>query len=71
MASKSQLENAIEQIQEKAPDVERDFTQVALPNGDTVSTLERVCKEVCGSTLRLIHALTIVSGTGAGDVHTD
>ena len=49
MASKSQLENAIEQIQEKAPDVERDFTQVALPNGETVSTLERVCKEVCGS----------------------
>ncbi|VDC05708.1 unnamed protein product [Peniophora sp. CBMAI 1063] len=46
MASKSQLENAIEQIQEKAPDTERDFTQVTLPNGETVSTVERVCKEV-------------------------
>lgn len=49
MASKSQLENAIEQIQEKAPDAERDFTHFALPSGETVSTVERVCKEVRGS----------------------
>ena len=43
----SQLEKAIGQIQSKNPIPEIDFTQLQLENGYTISTQERVVKEVC------------------------
>jgi hypothetical protein len=46
MASKSQLERAIKEIQGRRPAPDVDFTQHQLENGFTVSTQERVVKEV-------------------------
>ncbi|KAI0062652.1 serine/threonine protein phosphatase 2B [Artomyces pyxidatus] len=46
MSGKTQLERAIHQIQEKLPVPEIDFTQHQLDNGYTISTQERVVKEV-------------------------
>ncbi|KAI0318798.1 serine/threonine protein phosphatase 2B [Amylostereum chailletii] len=46
MAGKTQLERAINQIQVKVPVPEIDFTQHQLDNGYTISTRERVVKEV-------------------------
>lgn len=46
MSAKTQLERAIHQIQDKAPIPEIDFTQHQLDNGYTISTQERVVKEV-------------------------
>ncbi len=46
MARKTQLERAIEEIQGRRPAPDIDFTQHQLENGFTVSTQERVVKEV-------------------------
>jgi hypothetical protein len=46
MAGKSQLERAIKEIQGRRPAPDIDFTQHQLENGFTVSTQERVVKEV-------------------------
>lgn len=45
----SQIEKAIGQIKAKSPIPEIDFTQLQLENGYTISTQERVVKEVCTS----------------------
>lgn len=45
--TQAQIEKAIGQIQSKAPVPEIDFTQHQLENGYTISTQERVVKEVC------------------------
>lgn len=45
--SQAQIQKAIGQIQSKAPLPEIDFTQHQLENGYTISTQERVVKEVC------------------------
>jgi len=55
MAGKSQLERAIKEIQGRRPAPDIDFTQHQLENGFTVSTQERVVKEVCLS-FPLTHA---------------
>lgn len=44
---KDQIQKAIDQIQDKGPTPEIDFTQHQLDNGYTISTQERVVKEVC------------------------
>jgi len=46
MAGKTQLERAIKEIQVRRPAQDIDFTQHQLENGFTVSTQERVVKEV-------------------------
>ena len=46
MAGKSQLERAIKEIQGRRPAPDIDFTQHQLENGITVSTQERVVKDV-------------------------
>jgi hypothetical protein len=46
MAGKTQLERAIKEIQGRRPAQDIDFTQHQLENGFTVSTQERVVKEV-------------------------
>src|SRR6266849_1852082 len=46
MAGKTQLERAIKEIQGRRPAPDIDFTQHQLENGFTVSTQERVVKEV-------------------------
>lgn len=46
MAGKSQIERAIKEIQGRRPAPDIDFTQHQLENGFTVSTQERVVKEV-------------------------
>ena len=46
MSGRTQLERAIIQIQEKPVVPEIDFTQHQLENGYTISTQERVVKEV-------------------------
>lgn len=46
MAGKTQLERAIKEIQGRRPATDIDFTQHQLENGFTVSTQERVVKEV-------------------------
>lgn len=45
-ATQRQIEKAIDQIQHKEPLPEIDFTQHQLDNGYTISTQERVVKEV-------------------------
>ena len=45
--TQSQIQKAIDQIQDKGPIPEIDFTQHQLENGFTISTQERVVKEVC------------------------
>ena len=45
-ASQAQIQKAIDQIQDKGPLPEIDFTQHQLENGFTISTQERVVKEV-------------------------
>ena len=45
--TQSQIQKAIDQIQDKGPLPEIDFTQHQLENGFTISTQERVVKEVC------------------------
>ena len=44
--TQSQIQKAIDQIQDKRPIPEIDFTQHQLDNGFTISTQERVVKEV-------------------------
>ena len=44
--TQSQIQKAIDQIQDKGPLPEIDFTQHQLDNGYTISTQERVVKEV-------------------------
>ena len=46
-ATQKHIEKAIGQIQHKEPLPEIDFTQHQLENGFTISTQERVVKEVC------------------------
>jgi hypothetical protein len=46
MAGKAQLQRAINQIQEKQSVPDIDFSQHQLENGYTISTRERVVKEV-------------------------
>ena len=46
-ATQRQIEKAVAQIQHKEPVPEIDFTQHQLENGFTISTQERVVKEVC------------------------
>jgi serine/threonine-protein phosphatase 2B catalytic subunit len=43
----TQLERAIYEVQNRATVPQLDFTQHQLENGNTVSTQERVVKEVC------------------------
>ncbi|KAI0263073.1 Metallo-dependent phosphatase-like protein [Gloeopeniophorella convolvens] len=68
MAGKTQLERAIIQIQDKAqaptPDV--DFTQHQLENGYTISTQERVVKEVQAPAMNLPTDEQFFSKTEAG-----
>ena len=45
----TQLEPAINQIQSKVAVPNLDFTRHQLENGHTVSTQERIIKEVCAS----------------------
>ena len=45
-ASQAQIQKAIDQIQDKGPLPEIDFTQHQLENGFTISTQERVVMEV-------------------------
>ena len=45
--TQAQIQKAIDQIQSKDPLPEIDFTQHQLENGYTISTQERVVKEVC------------------------
>lgn len=56
MSGKTQLERAIHQIQDKTPIPEIDFTQHQLDNGYTISTQERVVKEVWNN----IHTVLLV-----------
>jgi hypothetical protein len=49
MARKNQIERAIKEIQGRLPAPDIDFTQHQLENGITVSTQERVVKEVISS----------------------
>lgn len=58
MAGKAQLERAIKEIQGRRPPSDIDFTQHQLENGFTVSTQERVVKEVF-FTLPLTHAFML------------
>ena len=44
--TQAQIQKAIDQIQDKGPLPEIDFTQHQLENGYTISTQERVVKEV-------------------------
>ena len=46
MSGKTHLERAINQIQSRGPAPDIDFTQHQLENGYTISTQERVVKEV-------------------------
>jgi serine/threonine-protein phosphatase 2B catalytic subunit len=46
MSGRTQLERAINQIQGRGPAPDIDFTQHQLENGYTISTQERVVKEV-------------------------
>ena len=46
MAARTQLERAINEISGKGPPPDIDFTQHQLENGYTISTQERVVKEV-------------------------
>jgi hypothetical protein len=46
MTSRSHIERAIEKIQDKAPAINIDFTQHRLDDGTTISTQERVVKDV-------------------------
>lgn len=57
MSGKTQLERAINQIQDKTPLPEIDFTQHQLDNGYTISTQERVVKEVCPHGVALIRSI--------------
>jgi hypothetical protein len=58
MAKKIQIERAIKEIQGRRPAPDIDFTQHQLENGFTVSTQERVVKEVISSfPLTLAHSL--------------
>ena len=47
-AQRQQIEKAINQIRDKEPLPDIDFTQHKLDNGYTISTQERVVKEVSG-----------------------
>ena len=60
--TQAQIQKAIDQIQDKGPLPEIDFTQHQLENGYTISTQERVVKEVrfCQHSC----ALRCVRGTG-------
>lgn len=49
--TQSQIQKAINQIQDKGPLPEIDFTQHQLENGYMISTQERVVNEVCGPNL--------------------
>lgn len=44
--SRAHIQRAIEKIQDKAPVPEIDYTQHQLEDGNTVSTQERVVKDV-------------------------
>ena len=74
--TRSQLEKAIHQIQDKQPVPEIDFTQHQLDNGFTISTQERVVKEVSvaciirnhSTGLNLLSSLVFV-GASTCDVH--
>ena len=47
-SNQAQLQRAITQISEKAPIPEIDFTQHTMEDGSSVSTQERVIKDVSG-----------------------
>jgi hypothetical protein len=87
MAGKTQLERAIKEIQVKRPPTDVDFTQHQLENGITVSTQERVVKEVRFSILLPLDPMPIFvlmkcpcacarggnasAGSGPGHEHPD
>ena len=60
--TQAQIQKAIDQLQDKGPLPEIDFTQHQLENGYTISTQERVVKEV--RFCRHSCALRCVRGTG-------
>jgi hypothetical protein len=62
MARKNQIERAIKEIQARRPAPDIDFTQHQLENGFTVSTQERVVKEVISSSFPLTHAYSLTDG---------
>lgn len=76
--TRSQIEKAIIQIQDKQPVPEIDFTQHQLDNGFTISTQERVVKEVSvaciisqGFARSNQPSLPLAVGASACDVHPD
>lgn len=64
MSGRTQIERAIIQIQEKPVVPEIDFTQHQLENGYTISTQERVVKEVCSWSLPNASAVLMRSPDG-------
>jgi hypothetical protein len=80
--SRAHIQRAIEKIQDKAPLPEIDYTQHQLEDGNTVSTQERVVKDVRTLVLFVLayaygvyqlHDLIVVHSTGPstgdGDPH--
>lgn len=70
--TQAQIQKAIDQIQDKRPIPEIDFTQHQLDNGYTISTQERVVKEVgnaSGVSRTLWIVLTVISLLGASSGH--
>jgi hypothetical protein len=62
MSGRTQLERAINQISDRGPAPDIDFTQHQLENGYTISTQERVVKEV----LHLVHIPVVFSFLTSG-----
>jgi hypothetical protein len=81
---KTQIERAIKEIQVRRPAPDIDFTQHQLENGITVSTQERVIKEVLsplplnhaysladGISIVCVHGGNVTTGTSPGNAHPD
>jgi serine/threonine-protein phosphatase 2B catalytic subunit len=51
-SARAHFERAVQQIQDKLPVPEIDFTQHRLEDGSTISTQERVVKDVCPDNIR-------------------
>ena len=53
-STQTHIQRVVQQIQDKPPLPEIDFTQHRLEDGNTISTQERVVKDVCSD---IIHRL--------------
>ena len=72
-AAQRQIEKAVAQIQHKEPVPDIDFTQHQLENGFTISTQERVVKDVRQRILAFLAPFTANGcylGSNAGNDHT-